>query len=65
MPGTLPKINAPFGVEQRDKIQAADVPRQAQLQRPAQVSLAVAFALGRLVDENRADRWMSALDTCQ
>ena len=44
-----------FRIDQRDKIQAPDVARQAQLQRLAQLSLAVAFALGRLVDEDRAD----------
>ena len=44
-----------LGIEQRDKIQTADIPRQAQLQRPAQISLAVADALGRLVDKNCAD----------
>ena len=55
MTGTFPKINWPFGSNQRDKIEAADIPRQAQLQRPAQISLAVADALGRLVDKNCAD----------
>ena len=44
-----------FRVDQGDKIQAADVARQAQLQRLPQLRLAVAFALGRLVDEDRAD----------
>ena len=44
-----------FRVDQRDKIQAPDIPRQAQLQRPAQVSLALVDALGRLVDKNCAD----------
>ena len=55
MPGTFPNTRAPFGIDQRDKIQAAEVPRQAQLQRLAELRLAVAFAFGRLVDEDRAD----------
>ena len=44
-----------FGIDQRDKIQAAEVPRQAQLQRLAELRLAVALAFGRLVDKHRAD----------
>ena len=38
MPGTLPNTSAPFGSNKRDIIEAADVPRQAQLQRLAQVA---------------------------
>ena len=65
MPGTLPKTNAPSRPIKRDEIQAADIPGQAQLQRLAQFRLAVAFALGRLVDQDRADplnirRWRLA-----
>ena len=41
-------------IKQRDEIQPTDVPRQPQLQRLAQLSLAVALAPGRFVDENCA-----------
>src|SRR6202020_2581247 len=43
-----------FGIDQRNKIEPTDIPRQAELQRPAQISLAVAGALRRLVDKNCA-----------
>ena len=45
---------AAIRIEQRDEIQPADVPRQAQLQRSAQLGLAVALASGCFVDENGA-----------
>ena len=53
--GHVAENHLAFRIDQRDKIQAPDIPRQAQLQRPAQVSLALVDALGRLVDKNRAD----------
>src|ERR1700728_2421325 len=43
-----------LGIDQLDKIQAADILRQAQLPRPAQIALTVADALGRLIDNNSA-----------
>ena len=55
MAGTSPKIMAAAWIEQGHVIEAADVARQAQFQRPAQTLFAVPFALGRLVDEHGAD----------
>ncbi len=46
--------HGPLPIEHGDIVQAADVPRQAQLQRPAEVSLAVVLAFRRFIDEDGA-----------
>ena len=49
------KHESAFGIDQRDKIQAAEIPREAQLQCAAELNLAVGFALGCLIDQDPAD----------
>ncbi len=44
-----------FRIEQRDVVQAANVPGEAQFQRLPQFVFAVAFAFRRLVDEDGAN----------
>ena len=50
--GQIAEHQVAISIEQCDEIEPADVSRQAQLQRPTQLRLAVAHALGRFVDQN-------------
>ena len=52
--GQIAEHQVAISIEQCDEIELADVSRQAQLQRPTQLRLAVAHALGRFVDQNGA-----------